>query len=425
MKKSLFLILAFCVSNLAWAQPSISSVAVSPSANNFSDPYKNWGFYNTGDIGTEGPSLFDTSLGETDDFGIIPSGYGQGYFYGISELANAENPSGTGSITLDLDIAGAGNLESISIDMGAMGQFELGEDEFDWRFSIDGFGPIIAFDIDANTSATQYYKLADGTIHAYNSPLDAVIGNGGGTVRLDNNLKTLTYNFPSGWSGNTLTLEFTARQTGGAEAYAFDNINITTSTGTLNLGMSDNSFIGVTLPVEFGNLAAQQVGSDILIKWETLRELNSDYMAVERSHDGLSFEEIGRTPGADISEQAITYQFNDQTPALGNNIYRIRQVDFDGSFSYSASVEVSIKPEEWLQILPNRVSDVLQLHAQEAVEADWTLQIFNVENKLMTQNTMEKGSIVKNIETTNYPAGIYFLKAEAGNSLRVLKFVKE
>jgi hypothetical protein len=75
--------------------------------------------------------------------------------------------------------------------------------------------------------------------------------------------------------------------------------------------------------------------------WSTSLELNNSHFVIERSADGNIFEAIGSQRGMGTTAQTSNYLFTDEKPLAGINYYRIKQVDFDGAFSYSDVREVS------------------------------------------------------------------------------------
>lgn len=92
------------------------------------------------------------------------------------------------------------------------------------------------------------------------------------------------------------------------------------------------------LPVELTSLVAVNMPKSIMIKWRTATEIASDYMAVERSSTGGTFVEIGRVSSAGYSEIEQQYELEDTAPLSGTNLYRLRQVDVDGTTVYSEVV---------------------------------------------------------------------------------------
>jgi len=93
----------------------------------------------------------------------------------------------------------------------------------------------------------------------------------------------------------------------------------------------------VPLPVELVAFTATAAPSrTVALNWATASEMHNAYFEVQRSSDGRTFEVAGRVQGHGSTLLASTYQFTDTAPgALPAAYYRLRQVDTDGSFSFS------------------------------------------------------------------------------------------
>ena len=161
-------------------------------------------------------AVLDDSLVDfpTDNLGIIDEN-NQDEFFGVTDTVNGDT-SDLITATWVFNISGAENL-SLSIDMGAMGDFESA-DVFEWKYQIDG-GPVqTAFINSVDEAASQIYTLAGGNSFTLADPMlvDGVI--------LSNILQTLTTGLTG--TGSQLTLTLTAKTDGGSEAFAFQNIVI-------------------------------------------------------------------------------------------------------------------------------------------------------------------------------------------------------
>jgi uncharacterized repeat protein (TIGR03803 family) len=115
----------------------------------------------------------------------------------------------------------------------------------------------------------------------------------------------------------------------------------------------------VVLPVQWLSFTAQKTGSAVLLQWKTAREENSLRFEVERSGNGNLFNSIGSITAAGNTASVSAYTFNDHHPAQGTNYYRLKQVDGDGKFSYSATVSVRFGYAGAVVIGPNPVKDQL------------------------------------------------------------------
>lgn len=89
------------------------------------------------------------------------------------------------------------------------------------------------------------------------------------------------------------------------------------------------------LPVEYIEMRATAERDFVKLWWTTSTELLNEKFIIERSANGKNWTTIGELPGNGTSHQPHSYEFQDQTPALGLNLYRLTQVDFDGTIHHS------------------------------------------------------------------------------------------
>lgn len=108
------------------------------------------------------------------------------------------------------------------------------------------------------------------------------------------------------------------------------------------------------LPVNLVTFNAKASDGVIKLDWQTASETNNNYFAIEHSTDAKAFESIGRTTGQGTTTTNQYYTFIDETPLAGLNYYRLRQVDFDGTFSVSRIVSVNYdQTQPLLELLGN------------------------------------------------------------------------
>ncbi|MFN0256915.1 glycosyl hydrolase [Pedobacter ureilyticus] len=122
------------------------------------------------------------------------------------------------------------------------------------------------------------------------------------------------------------------------------------------------------LPVTLNNFTAKkQNNSEVLLKWETLSETNSHSFIIERSTDGLNFVSIGEQLAKGNATSLNSYSFVDRRPANGNNYYRLKQVDINNDFDYSAVEQVKMAIDNRnLQVYPNPASSYVHLFGLES-----------------------------------------------------------
>lgn len=113
----------------------------------------------------------------------------------------------------------------------------------------------------------------------------------------------------------------------------------------LEVGVRRPSFdvcytISCPLPIELLSFTATPNGNSNLLKWSTATETNNDYFAIEKTGDGISWTEIGRVVGAGNSTHILNYQFSDNNLIAGVSYYRLKQVDYNGQYTYSNIVAI-------------------------------------------------------------------------------------
>lgn len=163
-------------------------------------------------------AVLDDSLSifSADSLGIITEG-NTDTFFGVTDTLNNDNPTDDVQATWEFDVSGASPLE-IFIDMAAMGDFES-SDTFVWEVALDGgpFTPVFTSSVDE--AGSQTYVLEGGAAFTLDDPM---LVNG---TLLDNNLQPIFATIPG--TGDVLTLRLVANTNGGSEAFAFQNIRIT------------------------------------------------------------------------------------------------------------------------------------------------------------------------------------------------------
>ncbi len=108
------------------------------------------------------------------------------------------------------------------------------------------------------------------------------------------------------------------------------------------------------LPVHFTYFRGEAFGNSVQLSWETAWEKDAREYVVERSTDLRSFEPIATVGARGTTDARNTYSYTDTRPLPGAGYYRLKQVDFSGRFSYSAVVDVVVRPDlPVVMIAPN------------------------------------------------------------------------
>lgn len=160
----------------------------------------------------------------------------------------------------------------------------------------------------------------------------------------------------------------------------------------------------LNLPVEWVRFSAIANGQDVLISWTTATEENNDFYQVEYSNDGVNFEVIAEIAGAGTTKLESNYRFTHFTPANANNYYRIRQVDFNGQFSFTniMVVEMSNNDEQTITFSPANSQLDVTVSEEELVQ----VMVFDMNGRVVAQQSNNGHSLVS-ISLDNLQSGIY------------------
>lgn len=115
------------------------------------------------------------------------------------------------------------------------------------------------------------------------------------------------------------------------------------------------------LPIELLDFSARLNEDHVVLQWLTASEIDNDYFTIEKSVDGMVYEEVTKVAGAGTSMSTQNYQALDEEPYTGVSYYRLKQTDMNGEFEYSAVETVTYLKPSVSRVYPNPVTD-RQLH---------------------------------------------------------------
>ncbi len=173
------------------------------------------------------------------------------------------------------------------------------------------------------------------------------------------------------------------------------------------IGIGDNCD-APPLPVELISLEAVPEGDHSRVKWSTATETNNDYFEVQRSTDGINFTTISTVPGQGNSSAQVDYTYEDFTPLTTLTYYRLKQVDFDASVTYSQIVSVSpVTGIGEFYVSPNPIQGNEFTITITTEDPNAVLEIYNMLGQLeYTQPLNKKETIINSTELTLAP-GVY------------------
>jgi hypothetical protein len=184
-----------------------------------------------------------------------------------------------------------------------------------------------------------------------------------------------------------------------------------------------NSADDSNLPVELLNFTAQGTANGTKLFWATATEINNHYFQIEKSEDAVFFHEIGRVDGAGNSNMQMDYNYTDTENLNKKVYYRLRQVDFDGSVSYSQVITVD-QASASASIDYVFVDDAALNMIVNTVSTQSTLRVMNMAGQVVREITLN-GSMNHQLRLSksSLPKGLYLITLEDGQNRTVKKVV--
>jgi len=173
------------------------------------------------------------------------------------------------------------------------------------------------------------------------------------------------------------------------------------------------------VPVELTSFTANVVDQVVVLNWTTATEVNNQGFEVQRSIDGLNFNNIGFVPGFGTTTEPKSYSHTDQSVTSGTYYYRLKQIDYDGSFTYSdvAEVEISLPIEFALaQNYPNPFNPSTSIQFSLPVDAQVKINIYNLVGEKAAEiasGNFAAGTHKVNFNASTLTSGIYFYRLDA------------
>ena len=185
------------------------------------------------------------------------------------------------------------------------------------------------------------------------------------------------------------------------------------------------------LPVELTSFTAALNGNDIDLQWQTATETNNSGFEILRfdQNDNYGWEKISFVPGHGTTTASKNYSFTDENVLPGIYSYRLKQINLDGSFSYSEIIEVEVTAPlvfSLEQNYPNPFNPTTNIKFQIADFGSVSLKIYDVlgnEVAQLVNEEKEAGTYNYNWDASNLTSGIYFYKLQAGDFTQTKKMI--
>jgi hypothetical protein len=208
-----------------------------------------------------------------------------------------------------------------------------------------------------------------------------------------------------------------------------------------NVGTPSGQLNETALALELSAFSALQPDGNVVVQWTMTTEINDEGFVVERAMTFASgatsqnasqspWSSIGYVQGAGNSNSPRSYSFTDQNPAAGTYLYRLKQLDQDGSFKYSQSIEVSVVVPKVLSLsqnYPNPFNPTTMMKFTIPEDGRATLKVYNAigqEVVTLFDGNATAGEYHQAVfDASRLASGIYFSRLEFAGKTQIRKML--
>ena len=221
----------------------------------------------------------------------------------------------------------------------------------------------------------------------------------------------------SAYADQQITLRFYFRTDGSQvlDGWYIDNVKLSVYSGII--------------PVELVSFTSSIVNNSVNLNWITATELNNSGFEVQKSLDNSNWNKIGFVSGNGTSTEVHNYSFVDANPVTGISYYRLKQIDFDGSYEYSNIAEVvygAIAAYSLEQNYPNPFNPTTKINYSIKEKGNVELKIFDLlGSEIATLVNEEKtpGNYEVFFDASKLSSGVYLYTIKSGSFFQTRKML--
>jgi len=186
----------------------------------------------------------------------------------------------------------------------------------------------------------------------------------------------------------------------------------------------------VIVPVELTSFTANVNNKgDVILKWRTATELNNQLFEIERRSEDGQYIMIGYVNGHGTTTEPQEYSYMDNTVETGTYFYRLKQIDFLGTYEYSDEIEVDVNGPLTFgleQNYPNPFNPSTIIKYSVPETGSIKLSIYSVigeEAAVLVDGIVQAGFYEITFDASNLPSGVYFYRLQAGSFVETKKML--
>ncbi|WP_337865971.1 T9SS type A sorting domain-containing protein, partial [Ignavibacterium sp.] len=181
----------------------------------------------------------------------------------------------------------------------------------------------------------------------------------------------------------------------------------------------------IVIPVELAGFSAKNDRDNVIIQWQTATETNNQGFELQRRLNGTeSWTVAGYVSGKGTTTERQDYQYIDKQLKAGRYIYRLKQIDLDGTIEYSQEIEVEVAvPDEYVlyQNYPNPFNPATTIEFSLPEKSEVVLSIYNSLGEKVREivnGSMEAGYQRVVFDARELPSGTYVYQINAKGSTK-------
>ncbi|RZK23213.1 MAG: T9SS type A sorting domain-containing protein [Hymenobacter sp.] len=187
-----------------------------------------------------------------------------------------------------------------------------------------------------------------------------------------------------------------------------DDVNQTGAPANINIS------VAAPLPVSLISFSASTLDLDAHLQWATASERTNERFVVERSLDATSFVPVGTVAGQGTTTKATDYLFTDNGAASYTRqnspvYYRLRQVDSDGTRTYSPVRAVLFSSRQLISCYPNPAGQSVQLNLSALPSSSYQVQVLDLSGRQLAAYSLVGGT-AHTLDLKPFAAGLYFVR---------------
>ena len=213
-----------------------------------------------------------------------------------------------------------------------------------------------------------------------------------------------------------------------------NDVNYITIDGSGNKWIGTNGGLtvfneGGIVPVELNSFTVTANGKEVTLNWSTATELNNQGFEIQRKYGSNDFVSVGSVKGNGTTTSPNQYSYVDKLIDGGKYFYRLKQMDFNGTFEYSDVVEVEVRLLDKFNLeqnYPNPFNPTTTIGYVLLEKSNAKLTLLNAigeEIAVLVNEEQDKGYHKVEFDAANLPSGVYFYSLHSGSFVQTRKMI--